>query len=151
MRRHRIAGGRALSRADHLSVARRALGLSIAELSRRTGLTARAIAYFEARGTGLGPQARSLIARALNAPDAVLWGPSTEVLTAWLDRPDATAHGPVGPGAPPRGAALAAPDQPAPPGPDAVAHRRDVRAGAMTRGNDRCRAPPGTHAVGPKR
>lgn len=77
----------------HLALVRSALGLTGAELYRRTGVSAEAFARLEDGRTGPDEAEKATIARALGIPLTVLWGPSTEVLAAWLERPGATARG----------------------------------------------------------
>ena len=75
----------------HLALVLRALGVSRMELSDRTGIPVQAIALFEDARVDLPDADKAAIARVLEVPKAVLWGPSTDVLLAWLERPSAAA------------------------------------------------------------
>ena len=79
--------------AAHLALVRSALGLTHAELCQRTGVSAEAIARLEDGRSDPDAAEKATIARALGIPLTVLWGPSTEVLAAWLERLGSTARG----------------------------------------------------------
>ena len=78
--------GRAPSVPANLLLARRARAMSRTRLAERVGLAAQAIALFENGWVDLWPEDKAEIARVLEVPGAVLWGPSTDVLLAALDR-----------------------------------------------------------------
>lgn len=66
-------------------------GMSRAQLSERTGVCPASIARYEHGREPVLEIDKAVIAQALGIPFAILWGPSTDVLAAWLERPDATA------------------------------------------------------------
>ena len=78
--------GRVPSVPANLLLARRARAMSRTRLAERVGLAAQAIALFENGWADLWPEDKAEIARVLEVPGAVLWGPSTDVLLAWLER-----------------------------------------------------------------
>jgi hypothetical protein len=82
------SAGRAPSAPANLLLARRARGMSRARLAERTDLPGQALALFENGWVDLWPEDKTEIARVLQVPGAVLWGPSTDVLLAWLERED---------------------------------------------------------------
>ena len=80
--------GRAPSVPANLLLTRRARAMSRTRLAERVGVTAQAIALFENGWVDLWPDDKAEIARVLQVPGAVLRGPSTDVLLAWLERED---------------------------------------------------------------
>ena len=91
MRRTRAPVAHVPGDGANLRLARTALGLTRSDLGTRLGVPAAAIARLEDGSQGADERAKAAIARALQIPLAVLWGPSMPVLTAWLERPQATA------------------------------------------------------------
>ena len=80
--------GRAPSVPANLLLARRARAMSRSRLAERSALPVQAIRLFENGWVDLWPEDKAEIARVLQVPGAVLWGPSTDVLLAWLERED---------------------------------------------------------------
>lgn len=77
--------------AANLVLVRHSLGVSRQEVSRRTGIPVQALTLFENGWVDLWNEDKADIARVLGVPHSVLWGPSTDVVVAWLERPEATA------------------------------------------------------------
>lgn len=82
---------RPVNGAASLVLVRHGLGVSRQELSRRTGVPVQALALFENGWVDLWDEDKVDIAKALDVPYSILWGPSTDVVVAWLERPEATA------------------------------------------------------------